>query len=634
MNRPARLGLGVLVMMGVSTVGARPARARATFVINNLDPANTGFNDPTPAAPVGGNSGRTLGEQRMIAFRFATDIWGKALDSTVPIMVDAHFEPLQCGAIIPLGNARSASLVPINNGVPDVPGGMYYPQALADRIVGYDLDPGVADIIATFNGDIAICDPNGRLDWYYGLDGNSQTLSDLVEVILHEIGHGLGFASGVNLSTGAFQNGIIDTFSSHLYDNAVQRSWPVMSDSQRLASLQNVRHLVWIGDHVMKATPLALTTGAPRLVTQPNVAGLSGNLGEMIFGPALTTTGLSGPLVVGNPDDGCNVLPFRSGAIFLLFGGGCSPLNKADFAASAGGVAMLVTDDNGFAPPSSVEVPAEDLIRLPATIPGIAITEGDRQLLANSAGQNVTVTISPQSGRLVGADDAGRPYLYAVVPIRPGSSVSHWDTLARPDLLEEPETGYVSHPHRVAMEAAALYDIGWTPFCGNSQIDPPDEECDNGPANNDTTPDACRTTCKRASCGDGVKDATEECDSAATNSDTTPDACRTTCKKAACGDGIKDSGEACDLGAMNGAATATCTATCTAAMVTTNPPPPKTGGKAGCSCSAAGGRAEAAPLSSLAFLALALALALLTRSRRARGQRRIGGRGSRINPSV
>ena len=49
-------------------------------------------------------------------------------------------------------------------------------------------------------------------------------------------------------------------------------------------------------------------------------------------------------------------------------------------------------------------------------------------------------------------------------------------------------------------------------------------------------------------CGDGVLDAGELCDDGAANSDTTPDACRTACVPAACGDGVEDSDEACDDG--------------------------------------------------------------------------------------
>lgn len=47
--------------------------------------------------------------------------------------------------------------------------------------------------------------------------------------------------------------------------------------------------------------------------------------------------------------------------------------------------------------------------------------------------------------------------------------------------------------------------------CGDGDLDP-GELCDDGPANSDTAPDACRTSCQPASCGDSVTDAGEACD--------------------------------------------------------------------------------------------------------------------------
>jgi len=89
-------------------------------------------------------------------------------------------------------------------------------------------------------------------------------------------------------------------------------------------------------------------------------------------------------------------------------------------------------------------------------------------------------------------------------------------------------------------------------LCGNGTQDP-EEECDDGGQNNDTLPDACRTSCKRASCGDGVTDTDEVCDDGAANSDTTPDACRTDCTVPYCGDGVVDVGQAeeCDDASAN-----------------------------------------------------------------------------------
>ena len=87
------------------------------------------------------------------------------------------------------------------------------------------------------------------------------------------------------------------------------------------------------------------------------------------------------------------------------------------------------------------------------------------------------------------------------------------------------------------------------PSCGdgitNPLVDPP-EECDDGIDNSDVLPDACRTNCVAAYCGDDVTDSTEECDDGILNSDVEPDACRSSCLAAYCGDGVLDSGEQCD----------------------------------------------------------------------------------------
>lgn len=49
--------------------------------------------------------------------------------------------------------------------------------------------------------------------------------------------------------------------------------------------------------------------------------------------------------------------------------------------------------------------------------------------------------------------------------------------------------------------------------CGDAILTPAaGEECDDGPANSDTEPDACREDCMLPRCGDGVVDAGEACD--------------------------------------------------------------------------------------------------------------------------
>jgi len=86
--------------------------------------------------------------------------------------------------------------------------------------------------------------------------------------------------------------------------------------------------------------------------------------------------------------------------------------------------------------------------------------------------------------------------------------------------------------------------------CGDGVFDPRCEECDAGPGNDDATPNACRTTCRLPSCGDGVADAAEGCDDGTASP---CDGCDGACQPVAglaCGDGILVPGcaDQCDDG--------------------------------------------------------------------------------------
>ncbi len=86
-------------------------------------------------------------------------------------------------------------------------------------------------------------------------------------------------------------------------------------------------------------------------------------------------------------------------------------------------------------------------------------------------------------------------------------------------------------------------------LCGNGIMEG-FEECDDGAANSDFDPDACRADCLLASCGDGGVDTGELCDDGYENSDEIPNVCRTDCTPPRCGDQVTDPavGETCDDG--------------------------------------------------------------------------------------
>src|SRR6185295_11842589 len=165
--------------------------------------AGTGFSDATAAAPVGGNSGTTVGQQRLIALQYAANLWGAVLTSTQAIRIDAKFDgTLSCGTSSGvLGQAGANAYFRDFSGAPVA--GTWYPVALANALSHSDLCPPASacttagldpeDINATFQANLGTSGCLSGLTWYYGLDGNPGAGQfDFVTVALHELGHGLG----------------------------------------------------------------------------------------------------------------------------------------------------------------------------------------------------------------------------------------------------------------------------------------------------------------------------------------------------------------------------------------------------------------------------------------------------------
>lgn len=114
------------------------------------------------------------------AFQSAVDAWASLLSSDVPIYVAAVFQPLDEGV---LGSAGPTSVFA---NAPGLERDTWYGDALADKLAGEDLNPTSYDIVANFSTVF----PN----WYYGTDGNTPAgMYDFKSVVLHELGHGLGF---------------------------------------------------------------------------------------------------------------------------------------------------------------------------------------------------------------------------------------------------------------------------------------------------------------------------------------------------------------------------------------------------------------------------------------------------------
>jgi hypothetical protein len=245
----------------IAAVATVPVARAATVQIINQNAAGVGFNDTTPATPVGGNNGTTVGAQRLIAFQAGADIWAARLASQVTIQVGAQFTPLSCTASSAvLGSAGPYSVYRDFTGAPVA--STWYAVALANALNGSDLDPTAVDISANFSSTIGTTGCLENSGWYYGLDSNPPgSLIDLMTVIVHEMGHGLGFLTFVDLATGAKLQNLDDTFMRNLENHgAVPPDYPSMTNAQRVAASIATGNLHWTGANVRAASSI-LTVG-------------------------------------------------------------------------------------------------------------------------------------------------------------------------------------------------------------------------------------------------------------------------------------------------------------------------------------------------------------------------------------
>jgi len=483
----------------------------ARITIFNTNVAGVGFNDATPATPVGGNTGTTVGEQRLIAFQRAADIWGSLLDSSVEIRIQASFTALTCDASsATLGSAGPIQVLGDFSGA-RVPG-TWYVTALANKMAGRDLLPGdpktnADDIRANFNSNLGQSNCLAGTGWYYGLDDNHGSNIDLVTVLLHEFGHGLGFLTFVDLNSGQENLARPDIFERFILDTTSGKTWPDMTPADRAGSATNARHIVWNGAQVRAAAPGILDLGTP-LLTVNSPSGVAGNypVGTASFGRQLNAAGLTGSVVAAaDPSDAsgpattdaCSPLTNAAavaGNIALVDRGTCFFVVKARNCQAAGAIAVLVADNVSDSPPAGLGG-ADDSI----TIPIVRITMADGATLRSNLASGVNVTLLLDTSVLAGADASGRSLLYSTNPIQNGSSISHWDTIAHPDLLMEPNINS-DLTHNVDLTLPLLRDIGWFPDLDLDGVPDDQDNCPNvyNPDQADTNHDGIGDACTRS----------------------------------------------------------------------------------------------------------------------------------------
>lgn len=470
MTRPALLALAAASAL------AAPGLARAAHVvIVNADPPGVGFNDPTPVAPLATNPATTKGAQALNVFQRAADLWGAALDSNVEIRVYATFVKLTCTATT--ATLGSAGALFAESDFPGAPyPGTWYPIALANKLAGEDLVPaeddpdfGGADIRARFNSGIGAPDCLASTSWYYGLDtGHAANQINLLTVVLHEVGHGLGFASFANVATGAWFAGQPDAYSRHYYDVGLGKGRLEMTQAERAASAVSGQ-IVWNGPTVTANYPAVLSDTPTLWVDAPaSVAGTYA-IGTASFGAPLTREGVAGTLALASYTtaggatsiDAC--APITSdvaGRVALLQRGTCAFAVKAKNAQDAGAIGVVVINSTTATTPPGMSGSDPSVV-----IPVVSVTYADGVKLYGALGAGVQVRLGLDPSRRAGTL-AGRVKLYSPNPVEVGSSVSHFDVSATPNLLMEPA---INADLRIAvglpydLTRSQLRDVGWYP---------------------------------------------------------------------------------------------------------------------------------------------------------------------------
>ncbi len=262
------------------------------FELVILDDAGVGFNETTMRiSDIDKGEMREVRLDRIACFEAAVMVWAAHLDINTTIRIDASFEsfcdldppdPLLCGdatgAALALTTLKTVYHDFFNAPVADT----WFTVAEANQIAGLDLDPDPQrvvpstvfdDIHVVFNSDIdgtAL----GAVTWYYGTDGIVPADKiDFFSTVLHEVGHGLGFVSLMDVGTGSLYVELDDIFTSQLrQEGSVNLDYTDMTDEERAAAnvaarkdadLSNGDKVVW------KGTAVVASEGLPERIDVP-----------------------------------------------------------------------------------------------------------------------------------------------------------------------------------------------------------------------------------------------------------------------------------------------------------------------------------------------------------------------------
>ena len=248
------------------------------------DPRTAGFTAP-------GNIGQTLGAKRRNAVLEAANQLSQRLRSEAPITVQACWDDLGSGDRVTLAQAGPTNFLIDDRSNGGVSNGVYFPArpasflpqrnsfyaaatatknngAAACQTFGGPCN-ATPDIYIAFNSLIDGPEALGTRNFYYGTSPSANTVNDpdFVSVALHELTHGMGYVSLVNLDSsdgvlGEEPAGRDDIFTRQVVDlsTGTPRALARLSNADRIAAITGGR-LQWVGARALANPEFTLVTG-------------------------------------------------------------------------------------------------------------------------------------------------------------------------------------------------------------------------------------------------------------------------------------------------------------------------------------------------------------------------------------
>lgn len=149
-------------------------------------------------------------DQAKTAFEQAVLLWESYLISSQTIRIKATWTTTLTSSTLAVSGTtriyKNFLNAPFSN--------VWYPTALAEALSGKDLNSGDYDINVSLNGNI---------NWYYGIDAKAQAGKyDLITITMHEIAHGLGISSSMEVMNSDTQGQYGQSGSAYVYDVFMQ----------------------------------------------------------------------------------------------------------------------------------------------------------------------------------------------------------------------------------------------------------------------------------------------------------------------------------------------------------------------------------------------------------------------------